>query len=306
KTNAVWKRNLAVSYEKVGDVKAAQGKLPEALDAYQESLATAERLVESDSRFQWNFAVSYEKVGNVLEAQGKLAEALDVYQQEMAIAKRLADQDKTNADWQRNLALSYKKVGDVNAARGKLPEALDVYQQAIAHFTKALQLDPNQYDSYLGGAHAKQIIADFQGALKDYLRYVDLAPQDQRAKDHAQLFIWLLRAREGRIFEANLELSAYLERRPDASTGDWIAKIGNFLLDKIGETDFFAAAGSSDRETDRGQHCEASYYAGMKRLLGGDKTTAAEYLRKCLATQETNFDEYIFAHAEIQRIGPTM
>jgi lipoprotein NlpI len=86
---------------------------------------------------------------------------------------------------------------------------------------------------------------------------------------------------------------------------DWATGIAEFLLNKIVEADFVAAANSPDTEKDRGQHCEAWYYSGMKRLLAGDKKTAANYFRKCLATRESNFDEYIFAQAELKRIGPT-
>jgi hypothetical protein len=34
KTNSGWQRDLSIGYEKVGDVLVAQGKLQDALDAY--------------------------------------------------------------------------------------------------------------------------------------------------------------------------------------------------------------------------------------------------------------------------------
>ena len=49
-----WQRDLSVSYDKVGDVLVAQGKLDEALKAYRDSLAIAERLAATDrSNTQW-------------------------------------------------------------------------------------------------------------------------------------------------------------------------------------------------------------------------------------------------------------
>jgi hypothetical protein len=42
-----WQRDLSVSYNKVGDVLVAQGKLDEALKSYRDSLAIAERLAAS-------------------------------------------------------------------------------------------------------------------------------------------------------------------------------------------------------------------------------------------------------------------
>jgi Tetratricopeptide repeat len=77
-------RQQAVIRGNLGGVLAAQGKLPEALDLYQQSLAIAKRLAEqdkSDSGWQRNLSVSYVNVGNVLVAQGKLQDALDAYQQ---------------------------------------------------------------------------------------------------------------------------------------------------------------------------------------------------------------------------------
>ena len=45
RNNTEWQGNLSVSYDRVGNVLAAQGKLEEALKAYRDSLAIMERLV---------------------------------------------------------------------------------------------------------------------------------------------------------------------------------------------------------------------------------------------------------------------
>jgi len=246
--------------------------------------------------------VSYGKLGDVLQAQGKLSEALDAYQQARVIAKGLAEKDKSNTGWQWDLSSTYQNVGEVLEAQGKLDDPL---HGAIAYYTQAIRLDPSQYGAYLGRANAKQVLADFQGAQNDLIRYVELAPEGRSVQDYPHLFLWLLRSRQGRIAEANQELSIYLEKRSDGLARDWVTGIAEFLLNKIVEADFVAAANSLDTEKDRGQHCEAWYYSGMKRLLAGDKKTAANYFRKCLATRESNFDEYIFAQAELKRIGPT-
>jgi hypothetical protein len=41
-------RDLSVSYKKIGDVQKAQGDLAAALKSFQDSLAIAERLAQSD------------------------------------------------------------------------------------------------------------------------------------------------------------------------------------------------------------------------------------------------------------------
>jgi tetratricopeptide (TPR) repeat protein len=105
----------------LGDVLVAQGKLEEALGAYQQSLKIRQTLAEQDKSnvgWQRDLSVSYDKVGEVLEAQGKLQEALDAYQQSLTIAKRLAEQDKSNSGWQRDLIVSLYKVGTIMAKIG--------------------------------------------------------------------------------------------------------------------------------------------------------------------------------------------
>jgi tetratricopeptide (TPR) repeat protein len=117
-----------------GDVLRAQGRLPEALAAYQQGLAIAKRLTDQDpsnAGWQRDLAASYGKIGDVLRAQGRLPEALAVYQQGLAITKRLADQDPSNATWQQDLAAAYDRMGDVRRAQGSFPEALDTYQQGL-------------------------------------------------------------------------------------------------------------------------------------------------------------------------------
>jgi lipoprotein NlpI len=86
---------------------------------------------------------------------------------------------------------------------------------------------------------------------------------------------------------------------------DWASKIAQFLLDQISETELLAGATSSDVEKDRARHCEAWYYAGMKRLLTGDKKAAADCFDKCLRMQENTFDEYMLARAELKSLETT-
>ena len=124
-----------MSYDKVGDVLVAQGKLDEALKAYRDGLAIGERLAAADrsnSGWQRDLSVSYNKVGDVLVAQGKLDEALKAYRDSLAIRERLAAADRGNSGWQRDLSVSYNRVGDVLVAQGKLDEALKAYRDSLA------------------------------------------------------------------------------------------------------------------------------------------------------------------------------
>ena len=63
--NAVWQRDLSLSYSRVGDALMAQSNLAEALKSYQEGLAVADRLAKSDPEnadWQRDVSISYKKI----------------------------------------------------------------------------------------------------------------------------------------------------------------------------------------------------------------------------------------------------
>ncbi len=96
----------------------AQGKLPEALKSYRDSLAIRDRLAKADpgnAGWQRDLAVSYEKLGDVLAAQSRLPEALKSHRDSLAIRDRLATVDPGNAEWQRDLAVSYAGLAERGA-----------------------------------------------------------------------------------------------------------------------------------------------------------------------------------------------
>jgi tetratricopeptide (TPR) repeat protein len=133
--NAARQRQQSVTLNDLGDVLSAQGKLPEALEVYKQSLAIKKSLTEQDKSNQGrlrDFALSFEKVGDVLVAQGKLQEALETYEQQLTIAQQLSEQNESDNDLKANLSESYINVGDVLRKQGKLQDATDAYQQSLA------------------------------------------------------------------------------------------------------------------------------------------------------------------------------
>jgi tetratricopeptide (TPR) repeat protein len=136
--------SAALNYR--GDVLQAQGKLEEALQAYEAGRAIADRLAKQDpSNTQWQryVAVSDEDVGDVLQAQGKLTEALQTYEASRTIRERLAKQDPSNTQWQRYVAVSDEDVGNVLQAQGKLEEALQAYEADRAIAERLAKQDPS-------------------------------------------------------------------------------------------------------------------------------------------------------------------
>jgi len=220
--------------------------------------------------------------------------------------------------------------------RGRVKMAVGDFAGAVADDNQAIVLEPNKPFAYVGRGHVKVANGDFDGAmaddnqaiainpkyayaynsrgntnvlkrkwaaaLADYRQCCDLSPNGQ---DYPRLYIYLIRARLGEREAARKELSAYFGNRKKTSSGsgDWVATIAGYLLGSVTEADFFAAAGSPNERKSHGQTSEAWYYAGIEKLLDGDRKAAAEYLQKCIATKETDYVEYGLAQSEVKALG---
>jgi tetratricopeptide (TPR) repeat protein len=166
-------RQLSVVFDDLGDGLRAHGKLPEAMDAYQQSLAIRKKFADQDSsnvNWQRDLTMSYDRVGNVLVAQGKLPEALDRYEQSLAIREKFAHQDPSNPGWQRDLSAGYEKVADVLVKQDKLQEALDAYQQSLKIRRTLASQDPSN------AGWQRDLAADYD-RVGDVLRKQDKLPE---------------------------------------------------------------------------------------------------------------------------------
>lgn len=180
-----YQRTLAAAQNELGNILLAQGKLAEALTAFQEGLAITDRLAKAapgDAALQRDLTICLDKVGDVLKAQGNIAEAAKLYRESLDIRSRLVERDQQTAEWQRQLSISNNKMGDVLIAQGNPQSALDSYlaalaitdRLAIAHPENVgLQRDLCVSHKKIGDALAAQ--SDFAGALQSYRETVAIA-----------------------------------------------------------------------------------------------------------------------------------
>jgi lipoprotein NlpI len=209
------------------------------------------------------------------------------------------DLDGAIADYSRSIELAptnpyaYYNRGNIKQAKGDLDGAISDYNSAI-------ELDPKYADAYNNRGLANALLRNWAGALTDYRRFCELSESGQ---DYPRLSIWLIRGQLGETDAASKELSTYLDKRQKATASDWFSKVAEHLLGKVSEADLFAGAASPDPKTDSGQHCEAWFYTGMKKLFSGDKKTAANYFHKCLATEQKDFTEFQLAQSELKALG---
>jgi tetratricopeptide (TPR) repeat protein len=187
--------------------------------------------------------------------------------------------------------------------RGLIRMQKDDIDGAIVDSGRALELDPRLIQSYYNRGLGRLAKGTLDAALSDMTTFCTLAPQDAYT-DYARLYVWLIRTQQGQLAEANQELSQAMNSGWNGSADSMVTRLGEFLLGQIGESDLMAAAASPIPVKDQGQHCEAWYFTGMRRLEAGDKETAAIDLRKCVETQKTDYCEYILAQEQLKTLNP--
>jgi lipoprotein NlpI len=82
----------------------------------------------------------------------------------------------------------------------------------------------------------------------------------------------------------------------------WPKTVGQFLAGVPDEATLLAAAAKGDAKVVPGQQCEADYFIGLTRLIGGDETGARDFWGKCVATDLKDFNEYQLSKAELARL----
>jgi len=190
-----------------------------------------------------------------------------------------------------NNAAAYNSRGTVRAMNGDLDGALGDYNRAI-------ELEARNAATYNNRAALFFATRNWGAALQDYDRFLELSKEDQ---EYPRLYVWLIRVRTGQTGAANKELLDYLQQR--GNTADWFSTVTSHVLGKKSDADLLAAAKSSDKSKERGQLCEALFYIGMKKLMGGDKAGAEGCFNKSLATDQKDSTEYHFARAELKALA---
>ena len=214
-------------------------------------------------------------LANLLAQSGRFTEALDRFNGALA----LRPNDAT-----------------LLSGRAQVRRCLGDLAGATYDAEKALALDPDLPEAHLVRGVVSLAQEKPEVALADFRRFRELAPKDPNA-DYVQLWIWILLSRQNQGVVADQELSGATRTNWNASPTDWVTQDAKFLLGQINEVNYFAAAGD-----DPARQCEARYYVGVKRLLAGDKASAAADFRACVATGKTDFFEYTFAVAQLNQL----
>ena len=179
-TDKRFTRYQSVSYNKLGDIAKAQGKLSDAEEWYRKGLAIAEELEKETGTVEEarrDLSISYNNLGNLAKAQGKLSDAEEWYRKSLAIAENNAEESE-EIQARRDLSVSYDKLGDIAKAQGKLSDAEKCYRkslalhEALAEETGTVQARRNlsvSYSSLSDVAEAQGRLSDAEGWLRKAL-----------------------------------------------------------------------------------------------------------------------------------------
>ncbi len=127
-----YRRDLATSFDKLGNVAKAKGQMSEAREHYEKSLTIREQIAKEDESNSScrELAVSYDELGSLAMTMGKRIEAKRYYEKGLSIRERLAENMQT-VEALNDLAVSYCNLGDAQKSWGILGEAQMYYQKAL-------------------------------------------------------------------------------------------------------------------------------------------------------------------------------
>ncbi len=135
-----FRRNLSISYGRLGGIAEAQGDLEAAKDYYAQDMKLAESLAAETGTVQArrDLSISYEKLGGIAEARGDLEAAKDYYEQCLKLAEALVAELRTIGSYD-DYALSLFRM----AAVSQNPAAQNEYlQQAHGIWSRLAELCP--------------------------------------------------------------------------------------------------------------------------------------------------------------------
>jgi len=124
---ATWKRQLALSRQRQGDILLRQGNPNDALDAYGEYFVLVKALAAGDAAnqtYDTDVSIGHAKLGDALLRKGLVDEALKHYRVYLERAEQLAKKAPMNALWQRNWAMAHQRLGEALLAQNDPLRAL--------------------------------------------------------------------------------------------------------------------------------------------------------------------------------------
>jgi serine/threonine protein kinase len=166
-----FRRQLATSYTKLGDISWIEVDMNGALEFYEKGLAINQKLAAeapNDVQIRSELAISYRNFGYMHGANGRAAESLENCRTAVAIFEELANADTSNTKLQYELALSYDKTAEViTGLTENHAEALSLMRKAQAIGERLAAADPLNAKMRRGQAVGHFNVAQVSAKLGD-------------------------------------------------------------------------------------------------------------------------------------------
>jgi tetratricopeptide (TPR) repeat protein len=143
------RRNLAVAFEKQGDVLLAQGQAAEGLAALRKSLELRKELVAANRdkpEFERDEEVSRVKIAEAHAAAGDSAQAQAEFEAALVIAEKLAATSPDNLEPQRDLLVIRRGSADLAHKLGDEPKAQEHLLAALPIAETLAAADPDRME----------------------------------------------------------------------------------------------------------------------------------------------------------------
>ncbi|UCF81608.1 MAG: tetratricopeptide repeat protein [Acidobacteriota bacterium] len=254
---------------------------------FQNNWEEAEVLFQQAIALDPEYAVLHVDVGWAHTYQEEYEEALSSFQKAMEL-------DPKDAEAHAGLGWAYSDLGR--------------YEESVQEFLKAVALDPHSFATRNGLGWVYYHMGRYEESVREFQTPIPwgykgaerrTAAASEYEDSYSQLAYTLALLKTGMEKEARAHEKELRKIYAGLAEAEWPAPLVRFYAGIITEDAALEAAESDDEETDRGQKCEAYYYVGMRRLLGGDREKAGEFFKKCLATGATTFPEYRSTEREL-------
>ena len=149
-TDAQAQRDLAISFDRLGDVLRQQEEIGAALERYREGLRIRQRLATaapSEARAQGDLFASFHKIGSILLQQGERRKALEHYRESLHIARRLAAVSPQDLQAERDVASSLNHIGDVLLRQDEPRKAEEHYREGLRISRRRAAADPGNTET---------------------------------------------------------------------------------------------------------------------------------------------------------------
>ena len=172
------RRDLSVSYIKLGDMALQSGDAAGALSSYSNALGASEKLRETapaEPDIRRIVALSHHKVGNALSANGDVTRSLEHHRKALALRQALLTDLPADARAKREVAISYARISRLLRGQGDFTGALDHARKAMTISAQLVAAQPDSAEARrdlgvdyqdLGLIQTK--MGDFAGAIEHF------------------------------------------------------------------------------------------------------------------------------------------